>query len=133
MKYLISSLFNQYESSWLLRLRTKCLIETVQPTGTERLQIPCNIFLNSLNSETVQENINKIVFEDLFSEKIFRQKEVTTLYQLLLETRERILSSPAAKAAPLLCGNTHELSFIIINTLEINFTYFNCLFFALRE
>jgi hypothetical protein len=49
---------------------------------------------------------HKIVYEDIFSEDISRQKEATTLYQLLLDSRERILGTPAAGAGPLHCGDT---------------------------
>ena len=122
MRYLESPLFTQDESSLLLRLRTRCVNSIRNDFGGMYFDknCPVNTNCNTLDTlqhllvcQTVQESINtpiiathKSIYEDLFSEDIFRQKEVTTLYQLLLETRERILSSPAAEAGPLHCGDT---------------------------
>ena len=145
MKYLESPLFTQDESSLLLRLRTRCVNSIRNDFGGmySDKNCPVNTNCNTLDTlqhllvcQTVQESINtpiiathKSIYEDLFSEDIFRQKEVTTLYQLLLETRERILSSPAAEAGP--CNvETHEQSAIIITPCEIYFTYLVCVLFV---
>ena len=117
MTYLQSPFFNQDESSLLLRLRIRCVNSTRNFFGGMYLdnKFPVNINCNTLYTlqhllvcKTVQESINtpiiatnNSIYEDLFSEDISRQKEITSLYQLLLETRERILSSPAADAGPL--------------------------------
>ena len=122
MGYLQSPLFNQDESSLLLRLRTRCVNSIRNDFGGMYLDknCPVNKNCNTLDTlqhllvcKTVQESIDtsiiathKSIYEDLFSEDISRQKEVTSLYQLLLETKERILSSPAADAGPLHCGDT---------------------------
>ena len=122
MRYLKRPLFNQDESSLLLRLRTRCVNSIRNDFGGMYFDknCPVNINCNTLDTlqhllvcQTVQESIDtpiiarhRSIYEDLFSEDIFRQQEVTTLYQLLLETRERILSSPAADAGPLHCGDT---------------------------
>ena len=122
MGYLQSPLFNQDESSLLLRLRTRCVNSIRNNFGGMYLDknCPVNKNCNTLDTlqhllvcKTVQESIDtsiiathKSIYEDLFSEDISRQKEVTSLYQLLLEMKERILSSPAADAGPLHCGDT---------------------------
>jgi hypothetical protein len=90
MKYLESPLFTQDESSLLLRLRTRCVNSIRNDFGGMYLdkKFPVNINCKTLYTlqhllmcKTVQESINtpiiathKSIYEDLFSEDIFRQK-----------------------------------------------------------
>ena len=122
MSYLISPLFTQEESSLLLRLRTRCVNSIRSDFGLMYSDQNCPVNSNCKSVDTLQHLLvcetlqdcltghtiakHKIVFEDLFSEDISRQKEATTLYQLLLDSRERILGKPAAGAGPLHCGDT---------------------------
>ena len=121
MKYFSSPMFNQDESSLLMRLRTRCVNgirndfggmfpEKECPVSAEcktvdNLQhlLECPALQDGLDTHIVASH--KVTFEDIYSDHILKQKEVTTLFQLLLETRERILSTPAAGAGPLHCGN----------------------------
>ena len=122
MAYMTNPLFSQDESSLLMRLRTRCVngirsdFGGMYTTKNCPMQTNCNSIdslQHLLECQTIQEALHtnfvarhKVVFEDIFSEDIMRQKEATTLFQLLLETRERILSSPAADTGPLHCGDT---------------------------
>ena len=83
------------------------VIKTVPstPIAIHTLQhlLVCKVLQVCLASHTIAQH--KIVYEDLLSEDISGQKEATTLYQLVLDSRERILGTPAAGAGPLHCGD----------------------------
>ena len=122
MKYLISPIFTQDESSLLMRLRTRCVNGIRNDFGGMFSDKDCPVNRNCRNidnlehvllCQTLQDGLrtqiisrHKVIFEDIYSEDILKQKEATTLFQLLLEVRERILSPPAAQAGPLHCGDT---------------------------
>ena len=110
--YLVSPWFTQEECSLLLRLRITCVNNigsdfagmytdqncpvnsNCKSVDTLQLLLVCEALQDCLIYHTIAKH--KIVYEDIFSEDISRQKETTTLYQLLLDSRERILGTPAA-------------------------------------
>ena len=52
--------------------------------------LKCQIIKENYNSEYVSRQIS--YYEDIFSEDIFKQKEIATLYIELLKIRENIMS-----------------------------------------
>ena len=67
--------------------------------------LTCGKLQVSIKDHTIA--THKVSYIDVFSSNMKSQKQATTLFQLLLVERERILSSLAAlQTSPLHCGDT---------------------------
>ena len=123
MKYMINPMFSQEDASLLMRLRTRCVNGIRSDFSAMYVDKNCPVDMNCNTKDTLQHLLscvklqagvkNHIVathhveYNDIFSTNINTQKQVTTLFQLLLEVRERILSQSAAtQADPMHCGDT---------------------------
>ena len=116
-KYLNSPLFSRNDRFLLLALRTRTLRgirsdfpglykDRMCPLGCGDLDtipniLTCSILKNLHKSDGVA--IGKLQYEDIFSNDIQKQKQVTDLCDKLLETRNRIISDslPVACTGPL--------------------------------
>ena len=112
-EYILSPIFTNDEVSILFALRSRMIkVNANFPTGDLNNLCPlckeakddqqhilkCQIIQENYNSEYVSRQIS--YYEDIFSEDIFKQKEIATLYIELLKIRENIMSqsSPSIPA-----------------------------------
>ena len=107
-QYLCSPLFNRDSRCLLLALRTRTVRgircdfpglykEKVCPLGCGDLDTIQNIIsCKTLRQNHISKNIvsGEIQFEDIFSKDIYKQKQVTDLYENLLKIRNNMLNSP---------------------------------------
>ena len=122
-KYMISPFFSQEEASLLIRLRTRCVggirsdfgamyVEKNCPVDTEcnTLDTLYHVLQCSKLQDCIKDHMiatHKVSYTDVFSNNVKTQKQATTLFQLLLAERERILSLLAApQASPPHSGHT---------------------------
>ena len=51
-------------------------------------------------------SVNKIRYDDVFSQDVYKQQQATELFRQLLQTRNEILSQPVANTGPMHSSNT---------------------------
>ena len=118
--YLTSPLFNNESRNLLVRLRTRTVsgvrsdfgglyADTNCPLGCgERDTIPnilrCNILLKYYTSSEI--SIGSAKYEDIFSQDVLKQKQVTELYRQLLQIRNQLISQPETITGPVHSSNT---------------------------
>ena len=115
-QYLSSPLFNRSSRNLLLALRTRTVRgiksdfpgiyrDKICPVGcgeNDTIQniLTCKVLQQHHSSHGL--TINKVIYEDIFSEDVHKQKQVTELFENLLEIRNNILSSlPVTLTGPL--------------------------------
>ena len=115
-KYLCSPMFNKNSRCLLLALRTRTLRgirsdfpglykDRTCPLGCGEQDTIPNILTCSVLNQYHKSNIvthGNIKYADIFSNDIQKQREVTELYENLLEIRNRLVNSlPVARTGPL--------------------------------
>ena len=119
-EYLISPMFNNENRNLLFRLRTRTVsgvrddFKGVYPdtscplgcgdTDTLRNILTCKPVISQHKSSEISRG--NICYEDIFSEDILKQKQVTELYRQLLHIRSEMLSQPVATTGPMHSSNT---------------------------
>ena len=117
--YLNSPLFNSESSRLLLALRTrtvngikndfrglyadiKCPLMCGEDDKLQHI-LECSVLKSHHTSSSVMSN-NGVSYEDVFSSDVSKQKQVTELYQQLLEIRSNLIKSqPEAVTGPVHC------------------------------
>ena len=76
----------------------KCLLGFEHIDSLENL-LTCTVLTSNLQCETVTSNT--IVFEDIFSNDLAKQRQITELLSQLLQIRDKLLNSlPVAPTGP---------------------------------
>ena len=131
-EYLTSPIFNNENRNLLFRLRTRTVSgvrndfrglypDTSCPLGcgdTDTLQ---NILTcKSIISQHISSQISRgnICYDDIFSEDLLKQKQVTELYRQLLQIRNETISQPVVTTGPVHSSNT-------LQSLSFDVTYGN--------
>ena len=140
-KYLNSPLFSGNSRSLLLALRTRTVRgircdfpgmfkDKMCPLGcgeNDKIEniLTCTVLKEYYSSNEV--SIGKVQYEDIFSKDIYKQKQVTELFEKLLEIRNRLVNSlPVACTGPMQSGNTlqnhsvNNIYSVVLGIQEIN-------------
>ena len=112
--YLIEPLFNEESRNLLLRLRTRtvngikadfkgiyreisCSLGCDEKDTLENI-LKCKVLIS--HYKTKQLSHGPIMYEDIFSRNITKQKETTELFRESIELRNEIISQPVAGLVP---------------------------------
>ena len=131
-EYLVSPIFNNESRNLLFRLRTRTVSgvrndfrglypDTSCPLGcgdTDTLQniLTCKPIISQHTRSQISRG--SICYEDIFSEDLLKQKQVTELYRQLLQIRNKTISQPVATTGPVHSSNT-------LQSLSFDVTYGN--------
>ena len=116
-EYLISPIFNNESRNLLFKLRTRAVSgvkndfrglypDTTCPLGCGETDTIPNILTCMSKHKSSQMSRSNICYEDIFSEHLQKQKQVTELYQQLLQIRNEIMSQPVPSTVPVHSSNT---------------------------
>ena len=119
-EYLISPIFNNESRNLLFKLRTRAVsgvkndFRGLYPDTTCALRcgetdtipniLTCMPLLTKHKSS--QMGHSNICYEDIFSDHLQKRKQVTELYQQLLQIRNEIMSQPVPSTVPVHSSNT---------------------------
>ena len=120
-KYLSSPLFSENSRGLLLALRTRTVrgircdfpgmyVDKMCPLGcgkNDKIEniLTCTVLKQYHTSNEV--SIGEISYEDIFSKDVYKQKQVTELFEKLFEIRNRLVNSlPVACTGPMQSRNT---------------------------
>ena len=118
--YLVSPMFNHESRNLLFRLRTRTVSGIKSDFKGLYTDISCPLSCGdtdtlshiltctALTSQHKSSNIsqNKAKYEDIYSSDVQKQKQVTELFNQMLQIRNQILSQPVVLTGPLHSSNT---------------------------